>query len=59
MERWGEGKLRVGGFMLSRRCGWRGIWLTAILETSDIGFLREMRRQVARRKKIDCYYWPY
>ena len=47
---WERAALAVIGLMLSRRCGWRGIQLTAILETSGICSLREMRRKVARRK---------
>lgn len=39
-----------GGFRLSGRCEWRGIRLIAILETSGIHSLRELRKQVARRK---------
>ena len=45
---WEKGELGVGRLTLSRRCGWR--WFTAILETSGICSLREIRRQVARRK---------
>ena len=47
---WERGEQGVGGFMLSERCGWSGIQFTVILEVSDSCFLREVRRQVARRK---------
>ena len=36
-----------------------GIQFTVILETSGTCSLREMRNQVAKIKKIYCYYWPY
>ena len=42
--------MAVGGLTLSERCDWRGIQFTAILETTGICSLRQMRGQVARRK---------
>ena len=48
---WAGEKLGVVRLILSERCGWRGIWLTVILETLGICFLRQLRRQIARRKK--------
>ena len=49
---WERGELKVGRFTLSRRCGWKGILFTVILEMPGICFLREVRRQVSRRKTI-------
>ena len=55
---WERGELGVGGLMRNERCGSRGIWFTVILETSDICSLREMRKQMARRKKYIVIVGP-
>lgn len=47
-----RGELGVVELTHSERCGWSRFWFTVILETSGSCFLREMRRQVARRKNI-------
>lgn len=49
---WGRGELGAGGLTLSGRCGWRGIRLTTILETSDICSLGELRRQVVEPEGV-------
>ena len=55
---WERGELRVGELTLRERCDWSSIQFTVILETSGSCFLREMRRQVTKRKKY-YYHWPY
>ena len=42
----GDGRVGVGGLMLSGRCGWRRIKLIAILETLGICFLSKLRKHV-------------
>ena len=53
---WERGELGAGGLTFSERCGWYGFWFTVILEISGSCSLKEMRRQVASRKKKDCYF---